>query len=171
MIAVVSPAPAEGRSWLAANLAASFAQRGRRTVLVDADLRAPRQHRLFGIDGRDGLVDALVRQHETMSAEAVPAVRHLDLICAGSRPANPQELLSRETFGRLLHSLAAESDTVILDTPAAGAVSDFMFAVSAADAVLLLARRNRTRMTALRDLAARLAELGRPAAGIVYNER
>ncbi|MEI7443663.1 MAG: hypothetical protein WCK28_02135, partial [Burkholderiales bacterium] len=171
VIALVSPAAAEGRSWLAANLAASFAQRGRRTVLVDADLRAPRQHRLFGVDGRDGLVSALAGRSDEPLLHAVPAVPHLDVLCAGSRPANPQELLSHESFGRMVQSIAAGSDTVILDTPAAGPVSDYVFAAAAADAVLIVARRDRTRLSALRELAARLAELGRPAVGVVYNER
>jgi protein-tyrosine kinase len=171
VIAVVSPEVREGRSWLAANLAASFAQRSRRVVLVDADLRGPRQHRLFGIEGRGGLVGALAGHGLQPDLEAVPAMRHLDLLCAGSRPANPQELLSHESFGRIVQSLAAESDTVIVDTPAASPVSDFMFAVAAADAVLLLVRRNRTRLSAVRDLVARLESLGRPATGIVYNER
>lgn len=171
VIALVSPAASEGRSWLAANLAASFAQRGRRTVLVDADLRVPRQHRLFGIDGRDGLVTALTGRSEAPLLHAVPAVRHLDVLCAGSRPANPQELLSHESFGRMVRSIAADSDTVIVDTPAAGAVADYVFAAAAADMVLVVARRDRTRLAALRELAARLVELGRPAAGVVYNER
>lgn len=171
VIALVSPAAAEGRSWLAANLAASFAQRGRRTVLVDADLRGPRQHRLFGIDGRDGLVNALAGRSDEPLLNAVPAVPHLDVLCAGSRPANPQELLSHESFGRMVQSIASASDTVVLDTAAAGTVSDFVFAASVADSVLIVARRNRTRVAALRELAARLADLGRPAAGVVYNER
>ena len=67
--------------------------------------------------------------------------------------------------------LAAESDTVIVDTPAASSASDFMFAAAAADAVLLVVRRNCTRLSAVRDLAARLESLGRPAAGLVYNEQ
>jgi capsular exopolysaccharide synthesis family protein len=171
VIAIVSPGAGEGRSWLAANLAASFAQRARRTVLVDADLRAPRQHRLFGVEGHEGLVGALGGRGDEPVVNGVPAVPHLDVLCAGSRPSNPQELLSHESFNRMLRSLASESDTVIVDTPAAGPVADFLFAAAAADTVLLLARRGRTRIAAVRELSARLAALGRPPAGIVYNER
>ncbi|MFN9773140.1 MAG: division plane positioning ATPase MipZ [Burkholderiales bacterium] len=169
VIAVVSADPGEGRSWLAANLAVVYAQRGRRTALVDADLREPRQHRLFGRTGGDGLAGWLSGRTET-GLQQVPGVRHLELLPAGHRPPNPQELLESDGFERTVRGLAASHDTVLLDTPPGRRCADFAFAASLADTVLLLVRRDRTRTAAVRELAARLAELGRPPAGIVVNE-
>jgi receptor protein-tyrosine kinase len=171
VIAVVSADSGEGRSWLAANLAVVYAQRGRRTALIDADLRTPRQHRLFGGVGGDGLAAWLAGRAEDAGLHPVPGVRHLELLPAGHRPPNPQELLASDAFERTVRSLAVSHDTVVLDTPPANRCADFAFAASVADVVLLLVRRDRTRIAAVRELAQRLGELGRPPLGIVVNEK
>src|SRR3954471_8337481 len=119
MLAVVSPGSGEGRSYVAANLAVTFSQLGERTLLIDADLRAPRQHRIFNVPDKIGLAAALSGRGERGAAVPVPVLGGLSLLPAGALPPNPQELLSRTRFGALLKDMQARFDVIIIDTPPA----------------------------------------------------
>jgi hypothetical protein len=107
-LAIVSPGAQEGRSYLAANLAVAFAQLGQRTLLVDADLRAPRQHALFGLDAASGLAALLAGRAGREVLRALPDFGPLSVLPAGAPPPNPQELLSRPALGALLGELQAQ---------------------------------------------------------------
>src|SRR6266852_8460884 len=102
MLAVVSPGFGEGRSYVAANLAVVFSQLGERTLLIDADLRTPRQHRIFNIPDRIGLSAVLSGRAGRGAMVPVPAFGTLSLLPAGACPPNPQELLLRPAFATLL---------------------------------------------------------------------
>lgn len=170
-IAIVSAQRAEGRSWLAANLAVVFAQSGRRTVLVDADLRNPRQHQLFGDVSRDGLASWLSGRSAVPGVRPVAGVRGLDLLTAGSRPPNPQELIGGAAFERTLGHLSNSASVMLIDTPAASECADYSLVVQSADVVLMVVRQRLSREHAIRDFAVRLAEIGKPPIGIVYNRQ
>src|SRR6185436_2788796 len=116
-LAVVSPGSQEGRSYVAANLAIVFSQLGLRTLLIDADMRAPRQHSLFNIPDRVGLSAAISGRGDHRSAVAVPGMNGLAVLPAGTIPPNPQELLSRATFASLLKDAQNDFDIVLVDTP------------------------------------------------------
>lgn len=169
-IALVSADEGEGRSWLAGNLAVVFAQLGTSTVLIDADLRRPRQHELFGHPDHDGLVSWLSGRSQRPAIRRVESVAHLHLLPAGSRPPNPQELLSGDLFARSLGALSREAQFAIVDTPPASLYADFTFAVLAADAVVLVVRR-RTAQRRVQALVEQLSVLGRTPIGIVFNNR
>ncbi|UUZ57093.1 polysaccharide biosynthesis tyrosine autokinase [Massilia sp. H-1] len=120
-LAITSAEPQEGRTFLAANLAVAFAQLGQRTLLIDADLRAPRQHTLFGLSNRVGLSALLTRLAPAAEAvEQIPELTGLSVLTAGAAPPNPAELLGRPAFGTLIAALARYYDVVLIDTPAAG---------------------------------------------------
>ena len=104
-LAIVSPGSGEGRSWIAANLAVLFAQTGKRTLLIDADLRRPRQHALFGIPERNGLSSILAGRAGLDGLTEIPGVPDLTVLPAGVVPPNPQELLARPLFQRLINAL------------------------------------------------------------------
>lgn len=167
-IAVVSPRIGDGRSYVAANLAVSCAQLGGRTLLVDADMRTPRLHSLFGIDDSVGLSKLLCGGvREVVQQAPVPS---LFLLGAGPPPPNPLELLQRSFFSRLLREWLARFDFVVVDTPAASYGPDARVIAAAAGAALAVARPQVTRMTDLQRLLSSIEKGPAALAGVVMNE-
>jgi chain length determinant protein tyrosine kinase EpsG len=168
-LAITSPGAGEGRSYLAANLAVAFAQLGERTLLIDADLRAPRQDRIFGVRGAAGLAALLAGRagRETL----LPLGEHgaLALLPAGTPPHNPQELLSRPGLARLLEQLRADFDVVVLDTPPACAYADAQSVAFRAGQALVLARKHHTRLADAGAVVRRFADAGTSVVGTVCN--
>lgn len=149
VLAVASPEAREGRSYLAANLAVAFAQLGEKTLLIDADLRLPRQHRIFGLTNGMGLAQVLHGRAGIEVVEQVPYFEHLFLLPAGAVPPNPLELLSGSRLPQLLDEARRDFDVVLVDTAAASRGSDSKIVAARADGVLLVARQDHT---SLRDL-------------------
>ncbi|BAL23276.1 chain length determinant protein tyrosine kinase EpsG [Azoarcus sp. KH32C] len=168
-LAVVSPQEGEGRSWMAANLAVAFSQLGQRTLLIDADLRRPTLHRLFGLDGRNGLSALLLGRQVPDAIRGVPELRSLAILPAGAVPPNPQELLARPLFGQLMRQYAAGFDVVIVDTSPGEACADGLMVAARVRGVLMVARRNASRLAAVRRYAERLREAGAVLAGAVVS--
>ncbi len=102
ILAVVGAGRREGRSFIAANLAVSFAQMGRRTLLIDADLRRPRQHEWFKLKQREGLAAMLAGHCRDAPITPIASIPGLSVLPAGTTPPNPQELLARPAFDGLL---------------------------------------------------------------------
>lgn len=170
-LAIVSPGRGEGRSFIAANLAIVFSQLGERTLLIDADLRRPRQHHLFNLGNTAGLSDVLAgRADEQTAINRIDGLVGLHVLPAGAIPPNPQELVGRPVFSGLLGSLAARHDVIIVDTPDAEASADAHTIAARAGAAVLLGRRNRTPMAELVRLAANLQIAGTRVVGSVLNE-
>lgn len=155
IFALLSPCASEGRSQLAAELAISFAQLGRRTLLVDADLRRPRQHVLFGAENEYGLAQAL-SDSDGVRMHGVQGLPHLTLLTSGALPPNPVELLSGARFERLTVEWRRNFEFVVLDTPPATESSDAIAVATAAGHVLVLSRANVTPFSALREMARKL---------------
>ncbi|HYG55510.1 MAG TPA: chain length determinant protein tyrosine kinase EpsG, partial [Burkholderiales bacterium] len=109
-LAIASPCAREGRSFVAANLAVTFSQLGQRTLLIDADFRAPRQQGIFNIPDRFGLSSALSGRADLSAASPVSGITGLSVLPAGPIPPNPLELLSRGSFAALLARAQAEYD-------------------------------------------------------------
>ena len=168
-LAVVSPGRAEGRSFLVANLGALFAQLGRRTLVIDADLRHPRQHRLFGVAGRQGLSGVLAGRLGTDTVVDIPAVPGLSLLPAGTAPPNPQELLARGGFARLLSALRSSYEVILVDTPAYGSCADACTVSARAGAALVVACRDASSLPGLSAVAGSLREFGVSVVGAVLN--
>src|SRR5213592_2059648 len=116
-LAVCSPNAREGRSFIAANLAVVFSQLGQRTLLVDADFRAPRQQAIFNVPDRFGLSSVLSGRSDLSAASPVSGLTGLSVLPAGPIPPNPLELLSRGGFAALLNRAETEYDVIQLDTP------------------------------------------------------
>lgn len=167
VLAIVSPDRGEGRSWLAANLATAFAQIDLRTLLIDTDLRQPRQHELFNLSNSTGLSDVLAGCAGTQVVQRVHPQLRLFVLTAGVVPPNPQELLSRPLFELVLDRLIGQFDTVILDTPAASEAADAQILSAHAGAALLLARRNQTRTARLAGIKESLTQTGVNVVGSV----
>jgi chain length determinant protein tyrosine kinase EpsG len=164
MVAIVSPGSGEGRSYLAANLAVAFAQLGERTLLVDADLRAPRQHQIFDVADRVGLPAVVTGRAGREAIVPFPEFGRLSVLPAGARPPNPQELLLRPALAALLEELAEEFDVVVLDTPPARTFADAQSLAFRAGSAIVLARKDHTRVT---DTAGVMRDLGVAGAQIL----
>lgn len=145
-LAVVGSTRGEGRSYLAANLAVTFAQLGERTLLIDANLRAPRQHKLFKIENQSGLSNLLAGRMQEQVVTFVYGIPGLAVLPSGPTPPNPAELLSRPALARILQQSMSTFDVVLVDTPAIESGTDSMMLSRAAGAALVVARTNMTRM-------------------------
>ena len=170
VLAVTSPERGEGRSWLAANLATMFAQLGERTLLIDADMRHPRQHRLFNIDNSVGLSALLTGRAGREIARRIHPQLRLFVLPAGVMPPNPQELLARQVFDVILDHFAAQFSLVIIDTPAISETADAQLLAANAGSALMVARRNRTSQTKLLSARDVLIDSGVNIIGSVINE-
>lgn len=169
-IAVVSPDTQDGKTFFAANLAITLAQLGGRTLLVDADMRGPRQHQVFGLDNSAGLSGILSGRVEDKVIQQVPGVPSLFVLPVGITPPNPLELVERPAFGLLIHELLLKFDHVVVDTPAAMYGSDCGVIAARCGAALVVARRNRSRVGRLQDLVASLGESPAKLVGVIVND-
>jgi len=168
-LAIVSPHRDEGRSYLAANLAVVFSQLGERTLLIDADMRNPRQHVLFGLENRTGLSSLLAGRAGIEAIEKVGPLPDLSILPSGPIPPNPQELLGRPAFQGFLAELDKEFDVVILDTPAGDHTSDAQTIITRACGALMVVRRNYTPIRAVKSLSSLLVGAGAKFMGTVIN--
>lgn len=169
-LAVVSPGHGEGRSFIAANLAIVFSQLGERTLLIDADLRTPRQHELFKLGNGAGLSGLLAGRANVGAVIQVPGLLGLSVLPAGAVPPNPQELLGRPVFGDTLHLLSRDFDVIIIDTPAARDYADAQTIAVRAGAALVVARKDRTSLPDFTGLAHRLQQSGAALVGSVLSD-
>ena len=170
IVAITSPGRGEGRSWLAANLATVFAQKGERTLLIDADMRHPRQHQLFNLNNSVGLSALLTgRAGREIVCRIHPQLR-LFVLPAGILPPNPQELLCRPVFDVILALFAGQFDMIIIDTPSATEAADAQILASRAGAAIVLARRNHTRHRELTATMQDLIQSGTNVIGSVIND-
>jgi receptor protein-tyrosine kinase len=152
---VMSPAAAEGRSRIAAELAVAFSQIGQPTLLVDADLREPRQHELFGAANEHGLAQALV-DGRAPPISAVAGLPSLSILTAGPRPQNPSELLAESTFAELLKGWRRRHRHIVIDTPPVSEFADGLSVATCVGRVLLVGRKHHTSMDEARTMLQRL---------------
>jgi chain length determinant protein tyrosine kinase EpsG len=165
ILAVVSPGDDEGRSYVAANLAVLFSQLGERTLLIDADLRNPSQHRIFNLASRVGLSSVLAgRTHQTDATMAVAGFQNLMVLPAGAVPPNPLELLSRPALPALLGEYMNNFDVIIMDTPPALRYSDAHTVAFNAGNAMVLTRKDCTRLV---DSEQVIRELGNGSTRVI----
>lgn len=171
VLAVVGSRPGEGSSYIAANLAVVFSQLGERTLLIDSDMRAPRQHELFKLENKIGFSSILAgRASSDAAIVRIPVFANLSVLPAGPIPPNPQELLNRPAFNELLEYARDAYDIVLLDTSGMAAGADATVVAARAGAVLAVARMIETRVGAFRDLVEALARAGVGVVGSVLND-
>jgi|HigsolmetaAR205D_1030408.scaffolds.fasta_scaffold00075_28 protein-tyrosine kinase len=170
-VAVSSARHDEGSSLVAANLAVVFAQLGENTLLLDANLRAPVQHRLFGLDGRYGLAD-LIAFDASLEATLckIDPFDKLTIMSAGAMPPNPQEILSSAMFADTLEKLALSFDVIIIDTPPLLEFADGAIVAQRAGACVLSARRHRTSALDLNRSKTLLGPTSATLLGVVLHE-
>lgn len=168
-LAITSSSPGEGRSHVAANLAMAFAQYGWRTLLIDADMRNPRQHQIFGVSQHPGLSRLLCTHAPEDVVRPVPFLDNLSVITAGPTPPNVVELLSRDELRTLLRHARESFDIVIVDTPSGDTFVDAEIIAKAVGSALIVATQNHTRMKSIRTFKEDLDNRGVQTVGVLLN--
>ncbi|QDJ48504.1 polysaccharide biosynthesis tyrosine autokinase [Bordetella hinzii] len=169
-VAVVSPQDGEGRSYLSASLAIAFAQTGRHTLLVNANLRASGQQELLGAGSGAGLSSILAGRAAAGESRAVAGFPALAVLDAGPQPPNPAELLREPALARVLAAYADPYEVFIVDTPPAAQSPDAQSIARQVDACVLVARKDVTSLGELARTAEQLETAGARVLGTVYNE-
>jgi len=171
VLTVTSSIPAEGKSTVASNLAIVVAQTGLRTLLVDADLRRPTVHQGFGIRGAAGLVAYLTGKAQLVEEVTNPTdIPNLDVVCCGSTPSQPSELLSSRRMAEFIQEASRRYDRVVIDCPPVSAVSDPLIVSSQADGAVLVTKFNKVRRDMARKSIQRMLESGVQLCGVVIND-
>jgi len=169
-LAIVSTAEGEGKSYLAASLALAFSQMGKRTLLIDADMRSPKQHLLFGLENKTGLSTMLAGRTEISAGGLAEGFPHLHVLNAGPQPPNPLEILLQPALSNLMRQLANDFDVFIVDTPAAQTSSDAQTISQQVGMCLLVVRQHHSRLDDLRQTQAQMKTAGAQIIGTVYNQ-
>jgi len=168
VIVVTSSVIGEGKSTVSANLAVAMAQRGRRVLLVDADMRRPRQHHLWELSNTVGLSNVIVGQTELEMATQ-EAMGNLTILPAGVIPPNPGALLDSKRMATLIANFADNFDFVIIDTPSLSVADDPRILGKLADGILLVVRPGVVDSTSANSSKELLNQLEQNILGLVVN--
>ena len=176
-LVITSTVQGEGKSFVAANLAVTFAQASKKTLIIDADMRRPRQHNIFGVDMFPGLSNYLSginlsrSRHETSIKECIYATKidNLYMMPSGNIPPNPSELLQSRKLNALLDEIEPNFDVIIFDGAPCLLVTDSTIISRVVDATILVASQNKTKMDDLKEAKRRINHVGGHIAGVVLN--
>jgi len=170
IIAFSSSLPQEGKTATVANTAVSFAQLGKKVVIIDADLRRPRLHRLFGVRNTKGLTGFLTEKDSIEDIVQKTTVENVWLIPSGPIPPNPAELLESDRMKLLLDGIKKEIDFVLIDTPPVLAVVDSVIIGSLVSNVVLIAQPEKTNRRVFENSVERLKQSNAKIIGVVFNK-
>jgi len=168
-IAVTSAVPGEGKSVTVANLGITLAQSGKTVLIVDADLRRPRLHRIFRVKNTYGLTTFLVNSVELKKVVKSTMIPNLFLVNAGPLPPNPAELLGSEKMERFINLLKEECDYILFDLPPMLDISDALVLGAKVDGMILVIQGDKTSREALKMAREKLETLKIKTLGVIIN--
>ena len=167
---ISSSQPGEGKSTTTANLAIAFAQLRKKTLMIDADLRKPVQHNVFGLPRGPGLSEYLIGDVSDLNLIIHPTkVENLSIITAGGLPPNPSELLGSDAMSRLVDKLESEWDMVLFDSPPIVAVTDASMISGELDAIALVVKAGHTERSAVDRALDTIRNVKAPLIGAILN--
>ncbi len=174
-ILVTSTLPEEGKSWVTSNLGVAFAQAGKRTVIIDSDMRKGTMHYLFDIMLTPGLSNYLsgVNLDESSTISDViqkTEIENLSVITSGDIPPNPSELLLNEKMENLLKELENIADVVIFDGTPSMLVTDSIILSRLVNSTIIIAEYNKTKMNNLKQVKEDIEKVGGKVSGVVLNK-
>lgn len=169
-ILVTSSGPQEGKTTAAISLAITMANSGNRVLLVDADMRRPRVHRVFGLQNGAGLSSLILGEGEPAEVIQPTIVPNLSVLPCGPVPPNPAELLHTTAFKRLLEGFCGRFDRIIIDSPPVGVVADAAVIGTRADGTLVILKAGKTYREAARLAVRQLRDVNAPIFGAVLND-
>lgn len=167
-ILITSPGIGQGKTTIAANLAAVMAQANKRVILLEGDLRRPRVHSVLGMSNQVGLSDVFRGQMDIRDVARYSKVKDLAVITSGALPPNPAELLGSIRMTQILARLVESASVVIIDSPPF-VVTDSTVLASKVDGVLLVIQPGKTHAEAARTMLAQLNRAGAHVVGVVLN--
>src|SRR6266481_1412955 len=168
-IVITSATPTEGKTTTAANFAVVCAQAGSRVCLVDADLRKPALHRVFGVDNQRGLTTAILESKTLADVAAPTRVAGLSVVVSGPLPPNQVELAASQRMRDLLEAGARDFDLILCDTPPVLSVSDAVALAARSDGVILVVRAGGVSTTAVRRAAEQIRAVKGRILGVLLN--
>jgi capsular exopolysaccharide synthesis family protein len=169
-ILVTSSAPREGKTTVAVNVAGSFAQANKRTIVIDCDLRKPRMHNVFKIQRFPGFSDYFFGQASLEEIIHHTELPNLSFITAGTIPPNPSEILGSEQMKSFLEKLKQDYDQIIIDSPPIIAVTDSEILSRLVDATILVVAANQTEIELMRKSTELLTHEENTLIGVVLNK-
>ena len=169
-ILVTSSMSGDGKSFIAMNLGASYSNYGKRTLLLEFDLRNPKLDEYFGLQKTKGLSSYLINDARLEDIILKTSIKNLDIICAGEIPPNPLELIASENTRNLIEILQNIYDFIIIDTPPIGVVTDSYLLMEFSDANLFVVRLNYTNKRFFTSLIKDIEQKEIPNIGIIVNE-
>ena len=170
VLMITSHEPVEGKSFITANLAIAMSQMEQRVLVVDADLRKPRQHKLFGLPNTVGLTTALLAEPDDIPVHVQDTeIENLWVMTTGPKPPNPAELLGSQRMKALITYLTQQWDVVIFDTPPILAATDAAVLSRQVSGVLLVCRSGTTRHPALQHALQELQRVNAHIYGVILN--
>ncbi len=170
-ILVTSPARLEGKTTLVSNLGIALAQAGQKTLILDADLRKPMQHRIFSLNGHNrGLTDVLHGTATLDEAIRVTEIPGLDVLAGGASVLDPSELLNSPLLARTLEELRGKYDRILVDSSPVGEVTDAQILASCCDLTLLVLRAERSTRLLTERARDALLTVGARVLGVVVND-
>ena len=176
-ILVTSTLPGEGKSWVSANLAVTFAQAGKKVVIIDADMRKGRQYSIFGVSPRPGLSNYLSGMLDGEEIDdnlsnyiQETEVENLYVISAGNIPPNPSELLIAPQMVNLLDQLKEMYDIIIIDGTPSQLVTDSLILTRLVDSTIIVTAQKHTKKEDLKRVITNIQNVGGKIAGVVVNK-
>jgi len=170
-IVITSPAPGDGKSTVASNLAITMAQAGQKTLLMDADLRKPVQHKIFQIESKEeGLSELIAGAIDIEDAIHHGPIENLDILSCGVDIPNPSELLNSSSFARILKELSERYDRVIIDSPPVGPVADGQILSAISKITLLVLRAEKSTRRHSQQARDSLLSVGGHILGAIVND-
>lgn len=171
VLSVTSTIPSEGKSLVASNLAIVNAQTGLKTLLVDADLRRPSVHKAFQLHSPTGLAAYLMKQTDNLDDIILDTeVPNLDVVCCGSVPSSPSELVGSVRMREFIRLARERYDRVVMDCPPVSAVSDPLVISAMSDGVVYVTKFNKIRRDHARKSVQRIQNAGIHILGLVVND-
>ncbi|MCL6752169.1 polysaccharide biosynthesis tyrosine autokinase [Nostoc sp. CCCryo 231-06] len=167
-IVITSSVAKEGKSDVSANLAVTMAQAGRRVLLVDADMRNPMQHHIWGLTNTTGLSNAIAGQVslDTAAQEVMP---NLEVLTSGILPPNPVAMLDSQRMATLISNFGIDYDFIIFDTPPLSGIADAAVLSTLTDGILLVVRPGVVDLNSANSAKEFLTQSGQKVLGIVIN--
>lgn len=170
VLQITSPTGSDGKSTITANLAVAMAQSGKKVILLDADFRRPRVHKIFGLPAEGHGLASVIAGESTLEAAVQPTlIPNLSALTCGTRPTNPAELLTSSIFQEVLEEIKKHYDLVLIDTPPLLAVSDPAVVAPRVDGVILVLRLGRFARPQAERAKDILTTLGAKMLGVVVN--
>lgn len=174
---ITSTFPGEGKSWVASNLAVTFAQAGNKVILIDADMRKGRQYTIFDVLPRPGLSNYLSGMDEKEGEEPDISkylqrtdVDNLLIMTAGNIPPNPSELLVSDQMNKLLKDLKSVCDIVVIDGTPCELVTDSVILSRIVDSTVIVTAHKETKKDNLEKIVRNIKNVGGNLAGVVINK-